>query len=330
MVPKRLIIISAALTFVVFASMSAYFINEWTNAKDTFMLMGVTALLILLFTYGVTLAKFWSKLDRTLRENSRNTNALTSRIQSLHKKLDTLSDYAGSNLRLARRIPGVAEDLQSLDERLALGENLTANAKLDADSGPMLDEQNSTLSYFSPLSVRSIPIKDKPSSHIPGRLAAAQYGETPSAEKYRALIGDAGGPAERHVCLVGGTGIVHAIEPKATTRILYPHFGLEQIDRNAGYLIVDESDIQSGPWAGVFDAQATGTLRKLLDIIKQAKKMRMVVVLLIPASVNHNSVLIRSLADIVIGANGLLEELPWGNDLGLPVLDTCIEYRRRQ
>src|SRR5699024_5147770 len=121
-----------------------------------------------------------------------------------------------------------------------------------------------------------------------------------------------------------------ALDDVADLRSMFPHYGVEQLDLDAGYLIIDESEIETSPWSGLFNSQGTKILTKLLELTELARQRHIVIIFLASDVVDHSSMLVRSEADIIVDATGEIEELPWGEGLHLPVLDVCMKFKRRQ
>lgn len=243
---KKITVIYAVLALILIASLLGILLPQ-PDVRVVFSTLTATLAILGLFFLAVfSGSRARKNLGKKFHEVQKTQLLLLNRIAALHKKADSLGDYAGTTLRLTRML--YEEDDSFLE---------TSNRKsfsVEDNERAELPERGSDQSYFSPLYVPSVPIRRKPSPHLPGRQAAAQLNRGSSERQYNALLNETPSSNERHVCVVGGSGLIKILESESVSTALYPHFGLEQLTNETSYLIIDGSNIENTPWAGVFNA----------------------------------------------------------------------------
>ena len=326
---KGRVTVLVALMLVLTGCLLGVTLNVWESPTSWLIAICSVALSSLLTVTIIEFMRARKSLSAKLGGIQLVQDTLGSRVSALHKKVDTLTDYAGSNLRLARQTSTLLNKIQSMDAILTSQNGLSSpdpgaqNAGSVSHTQPAVSE-----SIFAPSYLEATPIQSKPNAHLPGRLAAAQLAQNPSEIKYEALLDPKNGTTDRNVYVVGSSKTAEVLEAVSKPQILYPHFSKDQIGIDAGYLIIDEGEIPNSPWAGVLNAQSTEALRKLLEIISIAQQRHIVIVVLSSDIVEHNSLLIRHKAAVTVGSYGIEEDLPWGDDLKLPMLDVCVNYMK--
>lgn len=314
------------LTLVLSISSMCAVILTWNSPASWFIVISFVMALSILFLIIMSYMRKRRTLAMKLSDVQVGQDALTNRMSALHKKVDKLTDYAGSNLRLARQLPNLADKIQTLDST-ALQDSWRAPTSTNVQ-GYSQKQARTPESYFAPSFVKAKPIESKPNAHLPGRLAAAQLTHDPDENIYGVLLNESQSTSERHVGIIGSWKTQRALEATSKPHMVHPHFGKEQIGVETSYLIIDEQEISNSTWTGVLNAQSTGTLRELLTILNNARKLHVTIVVITSNKVDHNSMLIRSKADVTVDSDGTVEDLPWGSDLQLPVLDACVKYVR--
>ncbi|QNE89953.1 hypothetical protein H0194_02665 [Corynebacterium incognita] len=246
------------------------------------------ALGTVLFSFAFSIQLLWSRKMEGLRrkEQRENTKALKplAKLASLQKKVALLKDTSESSF----------SDLNQKIQELESGINYPGSAGVPGSSND----------YLFPFTVSAHGATSR-NSHMPGRNAAGQDDHPKTPLILRGLLES----GEKKIVVSGvfDEKVRGALADKAEIR----GFSLAEAPGALGipalYLVIQESELEKGAWAGILDAQGTSRFRKLVSAMRTSANEGTVVVVIADGVPSHMTGSLRNAATLLLSPQGTRE-----------------------
>ena len=230
---------------------------------------------------------------------------------------------------------GILRSVTQLEERfnreVSLIENSARaqNARLET-FGQNLSQvtTGSYTSRFDPQAIAATEVKSKPTAQSAGRLAADQVMSGDPTEKLRAVMASGRDRHLRKIAMVGDGSTHEALSIVGEVTIISPGQLQSSLEAETSYLVIDEAAFGSGAWADADDAQQSGVMLRLLELIRDAREKGIVILLVSRCRAAHYSATLQELSDVVVEDGQ--SDLKWNDDVYLPVLSQLLNLTNQR
>lgn len=191
---------------------------------------------------------------------------------------------------MLHKVHGIADRLENLESSSELKGNVQAPET----------QAGETRKYFAPNSIPVVKVKSTSVHGQIGRGAASVDIPIESKVNYRRVLKASHDSEQRIIAAITSANLVNQLREVGEVEQVRPGPGLESLPSNTSYMIVEESFLDQGQWAGVMDAQGSDLFEQLCTVIRSAHKDETAFIVLASQTPNHFSSSLHELADFVV------------------------------